>query len=80
MLVAGSVGPYGACQHDGSEYTGAHLSDMTEEQLMEWHRPRLQQLIAAGVHLIAVETLPALKEARAVLRFDLTILELFLNL
>ena len=24
-LVGGSVGPYGACLHDGSEYTGAYL-------------------------------------------------------
>ena len=25
VLVAGSVGPYGACLGDGSEYTGAYL-------------------------------------------------------
>jgi len=29
MLVAGSVGPYGACQHDGSEYTGKYVDNMT---------------------------------------------------
>ena len=34
VLVAGSVGPYGACQGDGSEYTGAHLDTLTEEQLV----------------------------------------------
>ncbi|KAF2349170.1 Homocysteine-binding domain [Trinorchestia longiramus] len=67
-LVAGSVGPYGACQNDGSEYTGAHVSTMMEEQLMNWHRPRIQQLVQAGASLLAVETLPAVKEALAVLR------------
>ncbi len=25
VLVGGSIGPYGACQHDGSEYTGAYI-------------------------------------------------------
>ena len=24
-LIAGSVGPYGACLHDGSEYTGNYI-------------------------------------------------------
>jgi len=30
-MVAGSVGPYGACQHDGSEYTGNYVDHMTVE-------------------------------------------------
>lgn len=30
-LVAGSVGPYGAFLHDGSEYTGAYESWMSVE-------------------------------------------------
>lgn len=33
MLVAGSVGPYGACQHDGSEYTGKYVDNMTIQVL-----------------------------------------------
>ncbi|XP_047738883.1 homocysteine S-methyltransferase YbgG isoform X3 [Hyalella azteca] len=68
ILVAGSVGPYGACQNDGSEYTGAHVSGMTDEQLMDWHRPRVKQIVQSGASLLAVETLPAVKEALAVLR------------
>ena len=27
--MAGSVGPYGACQQDGSEYTGKYVDNMT---------------------------------------------------
>lgn len=30
-MVAGSVGPYGACQHDGSEYNGNYVDHMTIE-------------------------------------------------
>lgn len=30
-LVAGSVGPYGAFLHDGSEYTGAYAEEMSVE-------------------------------------------------
>ena len=35
MLVAGSVGPYGACQHDGSEYTGKYVDNMTIQVLVK---------------------------------------------
>ena len=31
--MAGSVGPYGACQHDGSEYTGKYVDYMTIQVL-----------------------------------------------
>ncbi|KAG7163750.1 Homocysteine S-methyltransferase 1-like [Homarus americanus] len=44
LLVAGSIGPYGACQADGSEYTGAYMCKVTPEYLKEWHRPRMAAL------------------------------------
>lgn len=58
-LVAGSVGPYGACLHDRSEYTGDYMDHMTREELKAWHRPRVAALLGAGVDLLAVETIPA---------------------
>lgn len=67
ILVGGSVGPYGACQHDGSEYTGAYLDAVSREELVRWHLPRVQALITAGVDFIAAETLPCWREAVAVL-------------
>jgi len=67
VLVAGSVGPYGACQHDGSEYTGAYLGAMTREALAAWHLPRVTALMHAGADFIAAETLPCWREALAVL-------------
>jgi homocysteine S-methyltransferase len=64
-LVAGSVGPYGACQHDGSEYTGDYVDHMTKEDLKAWHRPRVSALLSSGVDLLACETLPAVEEGVA---------------
>ncbi|XP_067315787.1 homocysteine S-methyltransferase YbgG isoform X3 [Pseudorasbora parva] len=64
-LVAGSVGPYGAFLHDGSEYTGAYEEKMTLEELKDWHRPQIQCLVKAGADLVAMETIPGLKEAEA---------------
>lgn len=65
-LVAASVGPYGAMLADGSEYKGNY--GLTEEQLMDFHRPRLQVLLASGADLLACETIPCLAEARALAR------------
>jgi len=67
-LVAGSVGPYGACLCDGSEYTGSYLDGISEEELQAWHRPRISALTEAGCDILAIETIPALKEAEAVIR------------
>lgn len=66
--VAGSIGPYGACQADMSEYTGNYVDSMSEEDFMEWHRPRLELLLETGVDYLAIETFPALMEAKAVLK------------
>ncbi|CAH1245171.1 MTR [Branchiostoma lanceolatum] len=67
-LAAGSVGPYGACLHDASEYTGEYVDSMSIEELQRWHRPRLGQLITSGADMVAIETIPALKEAAALVQ------------
>ncbi|XP_064639295.1 homocysteine S-methyltransferase YbgG-like [Lineus longissimus] len=67
-LVAGSVGPYGACLMDGSEYTGCYIDNVTEEYLIDWHRPHLQALVEAGVDIIALETIPAIAEGIALIK------------
>ena len=66
-MIAGSIGPYGACQADGSEYHGKYVSDMSSEELTEWHRPRMMALVKAGVDFLAIETIPSLKEALAII-------------
>jgi homocysteine S-methyltransferase len=59
------VGPYGAALADGSEYRGDY--GLTVTQLREWHRPRLEILADAGADVLAVETIPCLTEAEALL-------------
>ena len=63
LLVAASVGPYGAYLADGSEYTGRYGLDRTA--LRDWHRARLRVLWDAGPDLLACETIPVLAEAEA---------------
>ena len=58
-LIAGSVGPYGACLHDCSEYTGEYVEEVTKEELTVWHRPRITALLKGGADLLALETIPA---------------------
>ncbi len=65
-LIAGSVGPYGAYLADGSEYRGDY--HLTEEELIAFHRPRIEALIASGADLLACETIPCGIEARALIR------------
>ena len=65
-LIAGSVGPYGAYLADGSEYRGDYK--LSEDELIAFHRPRAEALIASGVDLLACETIPCLIEARALIR------------
>ncbi len=62
-LVAASVGPYGASLADGSEYVGRYGRSVRE--LVDWHRPRLEALLAAEPDLLAIETIPAIEEAEA---------------
>ena len=65
LLVAGSVGPYGAYLADCSEYRGDY--DRTREQFQTFHRPRIQALVHGGVDLLAIETMPQLQEIEAVI-------------
>jgi homocysteine S-methyltransferase len=60
-LIAASVGPYGAMLADGSEYRGHYAA--SDDELRDFHRPRLQVLAASGADLLAFETMPALREA-----------------
>lgn len=64
-LIAGSIGPYGACLHDASEYTGKYCSSVSEKVLMDWHRPRINKLIDSGINILAIETIPCKREAEA---------------
>jgi homocysteine S-methyltransferase len=62
--VAASVGPYGAILHDGSEYRGRY--GRTHRELVDFHRERLDVLAASGPDLLAIETIPDVDEAAAI--------------
>jgi homocysteine S-methyltransferase len=64
-LVAASMGPFGACLHDGSEYHGNYNSSWREVSL--FHRERMLWLAEAGADLLAFETIPSLPEAEILL-------------
>lgn len=63
LLVAASIGPYGAALADGSEYRGRY--GLSTAALARWHRPRLEVLAAAGADMLALETIPDVDEAEA---------------
>ncbi len=67
VLVAGSLGPYGAALHNGGEYHGNY--DCSYTDLVMFHRERIEVFArAAGQQkpdLLAFETFPSQKEARA---------------
>ncbi|MFB6705381.1 homocysteine S-methyltransferase [Streptomyces sp. NPDC056333] len=66
IWVAASVGPYGAMLADGSEYRGRY--GLSVRELERFHRPRIEALAAAGPDVLALETVPDVDEAEALLR------------
>lgn len=66
LLVAGSVGPYGAYLSDGSEFTGNY--SLPESEMIAFHRLRVETLIDAKVDVLAFETIPSFAEAQALVK------------
>ncbi|MFJ3479293.1 homocysteine S-methyltransferase [Streptomyces microflavus] len=66
VWVAASVGPYGAMLADGSEYRGRY--GLTVRELERFHRPRMAALAEAEPDVLALETVPDVNEAEAVVR------------
>ncbi|MCJ7557967.1 MAG: homocysteine S-methyltransferase [Gammaproteobacteria bacterium] len=65
-LVAASVGPYGAHLQNGSEYHGDY--SVSDRQLMDFHLRRIEVLLQPGPDLLALETIPSLREGELLLR------------
>lgn len=63
LLVAGSVGPYGAFLANGAEYRGDYA--LPQQEMMAFHRPRVEALAGSGIDLLACETLPSYAELEA---------------
>lgn len=65
-LVAASVGPYGAHLHNGSEYHGDYPA--SDRKILDFHLRRIEVLLQAGPDLLALETIPSLREGELLLR------------
>mmetsp|Transcript_13948 Transcript_13948/g.27825 ORF Transcript_13948/g.27825 Transcript_13948/m.27825 type:complete len:308 (+) Transcript_13948:58-981(+) len=68
-----SLGPWGAKEADGSEYTGKYGKEVTHETLVDFHTSRLRKLLrdfplnaARTVDGLAFETVPSALEAQAI--------------
>jgi homocysteine S-methyltransferase len=64
LLVAASLGPYGAMLADGSEYTGDY-GNTSDDELIRFHRSRIEVLAATEPDLFAAETIPSMPETEA---------------
>lgn len=65
VWVAASVGPYGAVLGGGQEYVGNY--GVAHDDLVKFHRERIEVLASANPDLFACETIPDLDEVRALL-------------
>jgi homocysteine S-methyltransferase len=65
-LVAASIGPYGAPLHDGSEYHGNYPA--ADKAISDFHLRRMETLLQANPDLLALETIPSLREGELLLR------------
>ena len=65
-LIAGSIGPYGAFLADGSEYRGNY--GLSDQQLTDFHQPRIDILGKSVVDILACETIPSYQEAEVLVR------------
>lgn len=65
ILIAASIGCYGAYLADGSEYSGDYGKEGNLEFLKKFHRRRLQVLAEAGPDVIVFETIPNKIETQA---------------
>ena len=63
-LVAASVGLFGVLFANGTEYTGDY-SGVADGEFAELHRPKTATLLEAEPDLLAIETIPSIREAAA---------------
>ena len=64
-MIAASLGPYGAALHDGAEFHGRY--SIRFDDLVAFHTERLAVVADTNADLVALETVPSLEEAQAIL-------------
>jgi homocysteine S-methyltransferase len=64
IWIAASLGPYGAALHNGAEYHGNY--DCSFTHLVRFHEERLAVIETTPADFVAVESVPSLEEAEAI--------------
>ena len=64
ILIAVSLGPYGAALHNGAEFHGRY--SIRFDDLVAFHTERLAVVADTNADLVAMETVPSLEEAKAI--------------
>ena len=65
LLVAASIGPYGAGPGKGTDYDGAY--DLRRGELQRWHARRVAVLADTDADFLLAETIPNVEEAAVLL-------------
>ncbi|GAA1470894.1 homocysteine S-methyltransferase [Corynebacterium aurimucosum] len=65
LLVAASIGPYGAGPGKGTDYDGAY--DLRRGELQRWHARRIAVLADTDADFLLAETIPNVEETAALL-------------
>lgn len=65
VWIAASLGPFGAALHNGAEFHGRY--EIGFDELISFHRERLAVIAETDADLVALETVPSLEEARAII-------------
>ena len=63
VLVAGSIGPL--IDKPGCEYNPEYLKRMSLDEIIDWHHDRFRILARSECDLLALETIPGIKEIEA---------------
>lgn len=64
ILIAASIGPYGAYLADGSEYKGRY--HISTDELIHFHRDSITLLDQSNADILAFETIPDYEEAKVI--------------
>jgi homocysteine S-methyltransferase len=65
IWIAGSLGAYGAALHNGAEFHGSY--NIGHSELVAFHAERIAAMRDTSVDFLALETIPSLAEAEAIL-------------
>ncbi|XP_070539076.1 uncharacterized protein [Ptychodera flava] len=65
-LVAASLGPRAVFYADASEYTGDYVTKDSKQVLLDWHRQQVEVIAEVNPDILAIDTVPALAEAEAI--------------